>query len=154
VAIEVPEVDVSTVISILALIISATSLGISWYFGFRDRYKLKTECVYFPESEYGPATLRVRVVNVGRRMAILRLFGGNHVGGGTSGEYLDHKSGGLTLKENEVFERTLDKEGIHDMGPDGEIVQYKVLWIEDTRGHRHKISKSRKYIRRLIRDAK
>lgn len=82
-------IDLPTGISIAALILSTVSLAISWYFGFRDRFKLVATSEFFPENEYGPAYIRIKVVNVGRRLVILRLLGGDHSEGGWSGTYLE-----------------------------------------------------------------
>ena len=94
--------------------------------------------------------MHVKVVNVGRRLVILRLLGGDHEDGGYSGTYLEKVEGGLYLKENEFLEKTLHWDDLHCMGPDDEDDIYKNLWVEDSRGHRHKIKNSKKNIKQLL----
>ena len=127
----------STKISLVALAISIGSFVLSGYFGFRDKYKVVATSKFYPDHEYGSASVHVKVVNVGRRLVILRLFGGDHSDGGWSGEYLEKVEGGLYLKENEFLEKTLHWDDLHSMGPDYEVAIYKNLWVEDSRGHRH-----------------
>lgn len=98
--------------------------------------------------------MHVKVVNVGRRLVILRLFGGHDTDGHWSGEILGEDGKGLYLKENEVFEKTMRWDDLHVMNPyDDSDANYVSLWVEDTRGHRHKIKKSRQNIRKM-QDAK
>ncbi len=140
-----------TTISIAALVISSISLVISAYFGARDRYKLATSSNFHPIDEHGPAQMTIKVVNVGRRLVILKLFGGHDNEGHWSGEILGNDGKGLYLKENEVFERTIHWDDLQIMDPYSDsISSYKTLWVEDTRGHRHKIRKSRQNIRKLL----
>lgn len=65
--------------AVTALVISLISLGISLWAKFLDRVRLKTSLELLPASKYREEPeLLVRIVNVGRRPAIIRSMGGNH----------------------------------------------------------------------------
>lgn len=98
----------SALIALAALAISLISLAFSIYFGLRARCKLVTESKFFPEDEYGPAQIQIKIVNAGRRVAIINLLGGHHIGGGSSGEYLGDVHNRHALNEQESIERQYD----------------------------------------------
>ena len=103
--------DTSDYIAILALIVSILSLGVSFYFGYRDKVNLRATCKFFPDHpEYNRAHLSIKVVNHGRRPAIITLFGGYLQDGGWQGTYLRGIEGALRLGEHEFHEDNLYKE--------------------------------------------
>ena len=143
-------VSLPIAISLAALLISFISLGFSIYLGLRDRYKLVTESKFFSEDEYGPAVVQIKIVNAGRRVVVLRVLGGNHIGGGSSGEILGEERRGYPLNEQEAFERRYVWETLHSMSPDGTVDTYESLYVEDTLGRRYKIRDSKKNIKKLL----
>ena len=142
--------ETSILIALAALTISLISLAFSVHFGLRDRCKLVTESRFFPEDEYGPAVVQIKIVNAGRRVAVLRVLGGYHVGGGSSGEILGKDRTGHALSEQESLERRYHWDNIHTLSPDGEIYTYESLYIEDTLGRRYKIRDSKTNIKKLL----
>lgn len=144
----------SEYISFIALALSILSFITSFYFGFRDRMSVRAECEFFPSNpEYDRAHLRIRVVNRGRRIAILPMFGGDLASGGWQGEGLGEKDKGLHLAEHERFERKFYREDVVAVAPDSES-EYVELWFEDSIGKRHKVKKSREGIEQLIKAEK
>lgn len=76
----------------VALAVSILSFFTSFYFGFRDRVRVRAISTFYPaHPEYDRTHLRVRVVNRGRRIAILTTFGGDTADGGWLGERLGEK---------------------------------------------------------------
>lgn len=139
----------SEVIPYIALVISILSFITSFYLGFRDRVRVHATCKFYPEHpEYNRAHLVVRIVNRGRRVAVLTIFGGNLADGGWQGENLGAKERGLHLTEHEFFERKFYPEDIVAVAPDGES-EFVELWFEDSVGKRHKVINSRKGIMQL-----
>jgi len=68
----------SDYISITAILLSIISLAISWYFSFRDKALLKTSAKFSPYNpDYDQAHISIKIVNCGRRSAILTMFGGD-----------------------------------------------------------------------------
>jgi hypothetical protein len=110
---------------------------------------IRTECEFYPSHpEYDRAHLRIRVLNRGRRIAVLTMFGGDLVSGGWQGEGLGEKGRGLHLAEHEFFERKFYREDVVATSPDSES-EYLELWFEDSIGKRHKVNKSRECIEQL-----
>ena len=65
------KITISDYIAALALIVSLLSFGISLYSGLRDRVHLRAiSKLYNLSGEFGPAYIKVKVVNRGRRPAI------------------------------------------------------------------------------------
>jgi hypothetical protein len=133
----------------VALAVSILSFFTSLYFGFRDRVWVRAVSTFYPaHPEYDRAHLRIRVVNRGRRIAILTMFGGDTADGRWQGEGLGEKQRGLHLTEHQFYERKFYREDIVASCPDSES-QYVELWFEDSLGKRHKIKNSREHIGQL-----
>ena len=97
-----------------------------------------------------PAYMKVKVVNVGRRLVILRLRGGHDTEGHWGGRILGQDQKGVYLKENEFYEETLHRDDAHLMDPEGDVNEFVKLWFEDTRGKRHSIKNSKKNLKKLL----
>ena len=68
----------SDYISITAILRSIISLAISWYFGFRDKAHFKSSAKFYPYNpDYDQAHISIKIINCGRRPAILTMFGGD-----------------------------------------------------------------------------
>lgn len=103
----------SDILSVLALVISILSCGTSFYFSYRDRVALKVFCRFYNHHpEYDRTHILIKIINIGRRTAILRLFGGPTDSSGWCAEYLDKANGGLRLGENEFHEIKIYKEDL------------------------------------------
>lgn len=75
--------DNSDYFSIAALIVSILSLVGTFYLNLRDRMRVKATSKFYPEHpDYDEAHLAIKVVNRGRRTAILTRFGGDLENGG------------------------------------------------------------------------
>lgn len=141
--------EVSDYIAILALIVSAISLITSFYFGYRDKVNLKTECKYFDfHPEYDRAHLNIKITNHGRRPALLRWFGGRLRNGKWQAEGFEGKDSIKRLGEHEFYHRKFYKDDILAISPDDES-EYVELWFEDSLGYRHVVKGSKKGIEKL-----
>ena len=133
----------------VALGMSILSFIMSFYFGFRDRVHVHAVSKFYPQHpDYDQANLDIRVVNRGRRIAVLTLFGGNTADGKWQGEGLGDKKTGLHLTEHDFYKRKFYFEDIVAASPDSES-EYVELWFEDSLGKRHKVKHSRNGIQKL-----
>ena len=103
----------SDYIAVLALIVSLFSFGTSLYFGLRDRVHLKvTSKILNHGGRFGHAHLEIKVVNRGRRPAILTMWGGELDTGKWVGTYVGEKGQGIRLEENEYY---IEKLSVSDL---------------------------------------
>ncbi|WP_414434317.1 hypothetical protein [Alloalcanivorax venustensis] len=131
------------IVSYAALAVSIFSVVTSFYFGLRDRVKVSTSCKYYPaHPEYDREHLKIRVVNRGRRVAVLTMFGGDTIDGRWQGEALGEKGAGLRLAENEFYDREFYREDVEAVAPDVES-EFSRLWFEDSLGRRHIVKGSK-----------
>lgn len=139
--------QISDWFSLFALVVSIVSLAGSLYAIQLDRFKLKaTSTLYLPDEYNDKAHIEVRIVNHGRRVAVLTMFGGDSEAGGWYGSHLFNK--GLYLAENEIHKRTLTKDEAECVGPEW-VNEYVSLWFEDSHGRRHQVKGSRKHLEQL-----
>lgn len=137
------------IISLLALLVAATSLFFSVYFNLRDRARLIAKSQFIlAHPDYGPARILVTVVNAGRRPVILRMWGGSDEKGEWVGESLGKDHAGLRLSEHEQHELSLEKNDLYAQLPDGEVL-YRELWVEDSLGQRHSVRDSKRNVELL-----
>jgi hypothetical protein len=144
----------SDLIALLALIVSGLSLGVSWWGAFRDRVRLKVTAKLSgggEYEEYGPEHIAIRVVNTGRRVAVLTLFGGQLADGGWQGTGLGKSGAGLHLTESQFYEQDFGYADIEAVSPDG-TSEYVSLWFEDSHGRRHSVPNSAALIATLKRN--
>jgi len=141
----------SDVLAIIAILISIASFCVSFYTIFQDRPRLRIRSKYIEESEYGPRSIHITMVNAGRRPIILRLIGGTDSTGHWACSYIEHEKGGLRLTEHERYERTVEKDDtVHfAFDPDDEDIFYSIIWVEDSLGNRHAIPNSEAHIKKL-----
>ena len=133
-----------------ALFISLLSFAISIYSRFLDRMNVYAESKYYPSNpDYDRAHLNIKVVNKGRRIAILTLLGGDVDNGSWQGSYLGKERKGLHLAEHEFYETKFYIDDLDAMAPDSEG-KYVVLWFEDSLGRRHIVRKSKQNIDKLL----
>jgi len=137
----------SDYIAILALVISLVSIAISWYFGFRDRARLKSKCylLYYGENEI--PHLKVEIINAGRRPTYIMKSGGETDNGSWSSSFLGEKGKGIRLGEHEKYE---EEKGINEIiffNREGEEVRYINYWFEDSLGQRHIVKDSEKVLK-------
>ena len=135
-------------IASLALAVSCFSLGVSWWGTFRDRVALKiTAKVINGGPQYGPASISIKVVNTGRRIAVLTMFGGELLDGTWQGTYLGASGQGIHLAESELHQRNFGYDDIETASPDSDSdSEFVALWFEDSHGKRHKVPNSEKLI--------
>ena len=139
--------QISDWFSLVALVVSIISLAVSLYATQLDRFKLKaTSTLYLPNEYNDEGHIEVRIVNHGRRVAVMTMFGGDTEVGGYSATHLVAK--GLHLAENEFHKLTLTKPEALCVGPEYET-EYVSLWFEDSHGRRHQVKDSRKHLEQL-----
>lgn len=143
------KIGYAELVSTIALVIAFAGLCISGWVAFRDRPRLRITSQFIPASEYGPNRIVVTLLNKGRRPVILRLLGGTSQDGRWSGEFLDHKNGGLRLGEHERYEHTIVRENAGEFHHEDETLFFDNLWVEDSLGNRHPVPKSREHLRQL-----
>jgi hypothetical protein len=142
-------INSSDVISTLALAVATLSFGVSWWGTFRDRVSLKvTARIYGGGPEYGPEYMKIRVVNTGRRVAVLTMLGGELADGRWQGTGLGPSGVGLHLAESQFYENDFSADDIEATCPDAES-EYVSLWFEDSHGRRHKVPNSEKLLKDL-----
>ncbi len=128
-------------ISIVALVISIASFGLSFYLAWRDRSQLKAKCFAHEHERTGEySSISVSITNVGRRSVILRLLIGIYADGTKGGQSLSED--GVKLQEGEFYETKFEKfDGIMVSGDD--MSPLVDIAIEDSSGRCHKIENSR-----------
>jgi len=135
----------------VALVISFLSFGVSFYFGFRDQVHLRaTSKLYNGGEDFGPPYIMVRVVNHGRRVAILTMFGGELDNGAWIGTCMGKDGRGIRLAEHEYHVEKVSLEDLQEFAvPDEKTHEYTELWFEDSLGKRHPVRHSRRNIQKL-----
>ena len=136
------------IIASLALFVSIISLGFSAHFGLRDRGKLKATSRFYAASEYGPAKIVVILINTGRRPINLRLLGGSDKDGRWSGQFFGDYKEDFYLNEHGRHEVTMNREDLGAFNQD-DIIQYEVLWVEDSLGNKHPVKDSKENIAKV-----
>lgn len=143
------DLQISDWFSVAALLVSLVSLGMSLYATMLDRVNIKAFSTIYTRNEYNPQTwMQIKVVNHGRRTAVLTMFGGDLKDGGWAGTHLGDKGLGLHLAENEFHKLDLTADRVFCVGPenDGEYVN---LWFEDSQGRRHCVKHARKHLEEM-----
>jgi hypothetical protein len=139
----------SEIISVIALLLSVISIGFSVFFNFRDRAKIKTTSTFYPESEFGSASVHFTVVNAGRRPIILRMRGAVDKNGEWIGTYLGKDQSGLRLGEHERLDHRMEAHDLFEATPD-DVITVTDLWVEDTLGRRYLIKDAKKNLALLL----
>lgn len=136
---------ISDYMATAALVVSFLSFGTSLYFGLRDRVNLKaTSKLYYASGDpRHTAYIEVKVVNQGRRVAILTMFGGILVNGEWIGTYIGDKGKGIRLEENEYHIEKVSQRELSQYDPiEEDVNEYVELWFEDSLGRRHPVRDS------------
>lgn len=145
------DLQISDWFSVAALLVSLVSLVMSLYTTMLDRVNIKAFSTLYMRHEYNPQTyIQIKVVNHGRRTAVLTMFGGDLKDGGWEGTHLGDKGLGLYLAENEFHKLDLTPDRVFCVGPenDGEYVD---LWFEDSQGRRYRVNDARKHLEEMKR---
>lgn len=144
----------SDAIALLALLVSVFSLLVSGFTAYVDRPRLKVTATVIEASEWGPARIRVVLINKGRRPVIVTMYGGVGEAGKWSGYLFSEAKGGIRLAEHErhEFDWTRDDlRGFAPAGPDDmDDFEFRSLWVEDSLGQRHQVPGSDKLIDRVL----
>lgn len=154
--------EISHIISIIALIVSILSAVASIWFGFRDRVWLKAVSKYYPheqdeEGPISPPLLLVEIANHGRRDVYLEYF---YVGYGREKRLAIVE----TTWEGDIHGRCLLGEGdkySHTFEPDSDGILVNEdgipatrLFFQDSLSRRYKVKDARKNIRAYLDVAK
>jgi hypothetical protein len=136
-------------LSVAALVVSLASFATSAYFGFRDRARVIARSDYYPAWEDSPPRIQLSVVNAGRRPVILRMLVASETKKKWVGTHLGTPEKPLRLGEFERYERTIEREDLVELTPDGEIFANE-FWFEDTLGKTHRVAGIKKNITKLV----
>jgi hypothetical protein len=134
------------VISVVALVVSITSVAFSLYFNYRDRACLRTTSKFYSGRSH--PYIEVTIVNAGRRPIILRMWGGSDEKGEWVGQFLGEEKRGLRIGEHERHDLSLDKNDLLSETPDGQVL-FNDLWVEDSLGRRHPIKDAKANVKLL-----
>lgn len=139
----------SDYIAVSALVISVLSFATSVYFGLLDRVRIKAVSkLYNMDSEF--PFLEVKVVNLGRRVAILPTFGGKLDDGTSISAGIGKDGQGIRLAENEYHVERLNRDELRQVDPfTGDMHEYEELYFEDSLGRCHTVRHSRRDIAKL-----
>jgi hypothetical protein len=132
------------VLSIIALVISVASFGLSSYLAWRDRSRVQAKSVAHQHERTGEySSVFVTVTNAGRRPVTLRYLLGLYEDGSQGGQCLSQ--GGVKLEEGEFHELEFGKfDGIMINGDNmSDLVD---VFLEDSAGKKHKVEGARKNI--------
>lgn len=135
-----------------ALGISVVSLWISIHVALRDRSKIKTKCtVYHPHPKHGGDTfsIELEVVNVGRRLIILKNLVGDYDGTERT-HYIRDDGKEVQLGEGEVLKKLLKinmENHLELYGNDEDPVPVRAFWFVDTLDRRHYVSRSKQRLK-------
>ncbi len=134
-------------IATAAFLFSVASFYVSWK---GERPRLKITCHTYLEHEgYGPPRILVRVVNVGRRPVILRIYGGYDTKKESGGSFFDYEKGGVRIEEHEAHEFSYMPEDLVLQTPD-DIIELERLYVEDSTGIRHSVPASKADVKALL----
>ncbi len=145
--------DISTLISILALGISASSFFLSLHNALRDSARVKATSVFYPPSQEreeepaGPPVLIVRVANHGRRAKKLEYMVVKYESGRSSFVtetlWSSDELGHFRIGENDVYEHTFMPD--HDSVLTDEDGSRAVsIAFEDTLNHTYHVRDARR----------
>ncbi|MCP5007734.1 MAG: hypothetical protein GY941_27930 [Planctomycetes bacterium] len=137
-------------IAICALVVSTISICISAYNVFYDSPRLSASAKYYPGHEDDEPQIQIKVVNKGKRPAILRSFGGPLETGGWEAEHLGESDHGLRLSENGFYERTIYRDDVYTSNPNIDS-RFVAFWFEDSLGRRHEVKGSGESVTALLR---
>ena len=136
-------------LAVVALLLSIVSLGVSLYVTLLDRVKIKAFSTLYKKHELNPHTwIEVKIVNHGRRTAVLTRFGRDIKGGGWEASLLNDKGLGLHLAENEFHKLDLTSDQVFFVGPKNDE-EYIDLWFEDSQGRRHRVKNARRHLQEM-----
>ncbi|MBN1248104.1 MAG: hypothetical protein JXC32_10635 [Anaerolineae bacterium] len=147
--------DTSTLISILAFIVSVASFGLSFYATFREGARVKAISHFYPpqriyeEEPSSPPVLGIRVANHGRRAKKLEYMVVKYANGRSSFVtetlWSSDEHGHYRIGENDVYEHTItpDNDGILSDN-DGSLAVD--ITFEDTLNHTYRVRGAKKNI--------
>jgi uracil DNA glycosylase len=145
-----PSPWIATGISVLSLLVASLNF-------FRDRAALKATSIYEQGWNEFTASIRINIVNKGRRPIILHSWGG----AATKGRFIRRIDGikwmtqqltnseGHTLTEQKPYEHELQASDLEFDLQDNAGFMIDDVWIVDTVGRRHNIKDIRKNVAQL-----
>lgn len=146
-------------LSIIALIISLLSLGLSAYIGLRDRSKLKTSS---NKLDTQPPQIEIKAVNQGRRSLVLYSIGATYNNGNfwkkIFESYEMHMDGNQKIEKQEHGIRLIENDYYREViSPDDDFFNWESkddsfpisIWFEDSVGKRYKIPDIGKHLSQL-----
>ena len=152
--------ETSSLIALLALIVSILSFGLAVYANQRDSARVKaTSHLYRPEADGqeqppGPPCLEITVANHGRRpkkleyMYITYQNGRSHFVSETLWEGDEH--GHIRLGENDVYKHTIEPENDGILTDEDES-KATGIFFEDTLNHTYRVKNAKRNIEAYFR---
>jgi len=143
-------IKIEILFSALAVGISAIHLIVYIIYKCNEKAKIRAESKLYNADTETP-WLNVKVVNVGKRSALICLVGGKTDDGAWSAHTVDNEGKGVWLKPNEKHEIDFKRNDLFCMDMETrKDIGYLSLWIEDSRGVRHPVKDSVKNIKELL----
>ena len=138
-------------ISIIALVVSVASFGLSFYLARRDRSHLKSQCFVRAHERTGEySSIFISITNTGRRAIVVRYLAGSYADCSKSGQLLGKE--GIKLQEGEFYEIEFGKfDGIMVNGE--KLSPLCDISLEDSTGKDCEIKNSRANIK-LLKESK
>jgi len=147
--------DTSTLISILALVVSAASFGLSMYGMFRESARVKATSTFYPpqqtdeEEPPDPPVLVIRVANHGRRAKKLEYMYVKYANGNsdfvTETLWSSDEHGHYRIGENDVYEHTITPENDGILRDEDGSIAFDITF-EDMLNHTYRVRDTRKHI--------
>jgi hypothetical protein len=147
--------EMSSIISLCALIVSVSSFGLSVYVNFRNSARVKATSHFYPSETYdkeqpaGPPLLVIEVANHGRRPKKLEYMSVTYENGKSKfvGEtvWSSDEHGHFRIGENDVYRHTIepDNDSILLDEDNGQAVD---IYFEDTLNHTYRVKNAKKNI--------
>lgn len=141
----------------IAIAISLVSPAIAAFNFFNDRAVLQVTSIYEQDWQAFAASIRINIVNKGRRVIILHSW----AGAATTGRFFRRIDGikwvtwqlagneGHALTEHKPYPLTLEADDLEFELEDGTKFMMDEVWIIDTLGSRHKIKGIRENVAKL-----
>ena len=154
--------DASILMSVLALIVSALSFGVSLYSTRRDSARVKATCRFYPPSSRieeqppDPPILVIKVANHGRQPKKLEYMHVRYENGRsrlvTETLWSSDEHGHFRIGENDVYEHTITPDNDGFLMDEDRSRAVGILF-EDTLNHTYRVRNAKKHIDVYLRAA-
>lgn len=136
----------SDILSIIAVTISAISLGISFYHLFQDRAYINVDSIFINRGSATGSFLIVNIKNSGRRPLIIRSWGLREKSNYWQSFSLGETNKGIEIGEKGFYEFRIEFSDVAQHIIESELVN---LWVEDSLNRRYKIKNAVKHVKKF-----